>query len=119
MKIAYRFGLSLILVYGLTLLPACGSEEQGSMAILRWDPVADPRVVSYTVHYGRQSSGESGSCNYENSVDVSVPRALVAGLASNTVYYFAVSVTVDNGLRSTCSNEVSKVTEGIPIPGEP
>jgi hypothetical protein len=79
------------------------------MTILSWDPVADPRVLSYTVHYGSESAGESGSCNYENSFDASGPFALVAGLASNTVYYFAVSVTIDDGDRSACSNEVRKV----------
>ena len=108
MSVVYRSAFSLILVYLFALLPACGSEESGAMTILTWDPVADPRVLSYTVHYGGQSAGESGSCNYENSVDVSAPIALFAGLESNTVYYFAVSVTID-GDRSTCSDEVSKV----------
>jgi hypothetical protein len=78
------------------------------MAKLSWEPVNDPSVVSYMVHYGKQSSGTSGSCNYENSVEVAEASATIGGLEFNTLYYFAVSAY--NGLQSACSEEVSKMT---------
>lgn len=78
-------------------------------AFLKWKPVKHHRSVTYTVHFGKQSSGQAGSCNYERSGDVSKPHATVTGLDSNTLYFFAVS-TYDGYLRSQCSNEVSKLT---------
>jgi hypothetical protein len=46
--------------------------------------------------------------DYEHSVDVSEPFAMISGLEYSTHYYFAVSAY--NGERSRCSNEVSKLT---------
>ena len=67
--------------------------------------------VTYTVHYGKDSSGEFGSCNYEHAVDVTDPAITIAGLDISTQYYFAVSAYDNNsGLRSMCSEEVSKLT---------
>ena len=81
----------------------------GPKASLTWNPVKHDRPVIYTVYFGIRSSGQAGSCNYENSVDVSVPHAMITGLESNTLYFFAVSAS-DGYLRSQCSNEVSKKT---------
>lgn len=78
-------------------------------AFLTWDPVKHHRPVTYTVHFGKQSSGQAGSCNYERSGNVSKPQATVTDLDSNTLYFFAVS-TYDGDLRSQCSDEVSKLT---------
>lgn len=80
----------------------------GTTATLSWDPVVDESMVTYTVHYGKESSGFPGSCNYEHAVDVAEPYVMIAGLEPNTHYYFAVSAS--NGQRSLCSNEVSKLT---------
>ena len=80
----------------------------GSTASLAWNPVQDPSVSGYFVHYGRQSPGQQGSCTYESSVNVASPSATVTNLDPNTVYYFTVSAY--NGLESLCSNEVSTVT---------
>lgn len=80
----------------------------GATASLAWDPVQDPSVYAYQVHFGRQSSGQAGSCNYEDSVSVSSPAATITGLEPNTRYFFSVSSF--NGLNSACSNEVSTVT---------
>jgi hypothetical protein len=74
---------------------------------LSWDPIVDSSIT-YTVHYGKDSSGIPGSCNYEHAVDVSEPGVTVSGLEFETTYYFAVSAF--NGERSQCSNEVSKLT---------
>lgn len=94
------------------LLLGCGGGEDGfagTSATLSWDPVAYAGQVSYSVHYGKNSSGGSGSCSYEHTVDVAEPYAFIAGLEPNTQYYFAVTVVVD-GQRSLCSDEVSKMT---------
>ncbi|MEC4889326.1 MAG: fibronectin type III domain-containing protein [Nitrospira sp.] len=84
------------------------SSVAGATATLAWDPVADPTVSGYYVHYGTQSPGQSGSCSYQYSQFVSSPTATVANLSRNTTYYFAVSAY--NGLESACSTEVATTT---------
>jgi Fibronectin type III domain len=120
------------IVTGLLLLimpffTGCGSGESGNQsavtggpgsnasatASLSWDPVTDPSVSTYFVHYGRQSPGHMGSCIYENSISVDSSSATVTNLDLNTLYYFSVSAY--NGLESACSNEVSIVTSPAPI----
>lgn len=80
----------------------------GATASLAWNPVQDPSVSAYFVHYGRQSPGQPGSCTYENSISVDSPSATVTNLVPDTRYYFTVSAY--NGMESACSNEVSTVT---------
>jgi hypothetical protein len=80
----------------------------GVTASLEWNPVQDPSVSTYFVHYGRQSPGQRGSCAYESSMPVDSPSATITNLDPNTLYYFTVSAY--NGLESPCSNEVSTVT---------
>ncbi|MCP9446447.1 MAG: fibronectin type III domain-containing protein [Nitrospira sp.] len=80
----------------------------GAAVTLAWDPVADPTVVGYYIHYGKQSPNQAGSCTYEESLFVSSPQGTVTDLDSNSTYYFAVSAY--NGLHSTCSNEVQTTT---------
>jgi Fibronectin type III domain len=82
--------------------------QTGAIATLAWDPVQDPSITGYYVHYGRNSSGEPGSCSYEEAQFVSSPSIAIANLDNDTRYYFAVSAY--NGLESSCSNEVSTVT---------
>jgi len=82
----------------------------GVSASLSWNPVQDANLIGYFVHYGRYSSGSSGSCSYEASTFTSTPSATVSGLAPNTTYFFSVSAY--NGLESACSSEVSTVTSG-------
>ena len=99
-----------VLALGIALLAGCGGGDEGAAgatASLSWDPIADSSIT-YTVHYGKDSSGIPGSCNYEHAVDVSEPGVIVSGLEFQTTYYFAVSAF--NGERSLCSNEVSKQT---------
>lgn len=84
------------------------SGSTSATATLSWDPVQDPSVLGYYVHYGRTSSGQSGACSYEDSRFVSSPTATITNLDHNTRYYFAVSAY--NGMESGCSNEVSTVT---------
>jgi Fibronectin type III domain len=86
-----------------------GGGSAGTLsASLAWDPVPDPSVIGYFVHYGKQSSHSPGSCAYQQSTYSTSPAAKVTGLAPNTTYYFAVSAY--NGLESACSAEVSTVT---------
>jgi len=102
------------------LLTGCGGGGGGSAApvgataSLAWDPVPDPSVSAYFVHYGRQSPGQPGNCSYESSMSVAGPSsATVTNLDPNTLYYFTVSAY--NGLESACSNEVSTVTPPAPV----
>ena len=117
MILMYRFVCSFALGLYVVLLTGCGGGEDGALsanAALSWEPVSHPTQVFYTVHYGKESSGGRGSCNYENSVDVSEPAVMIAGLEFNTTYYFAVSASNEHGHRSRCSNEVSKLTPDVP-----
>jgi Fibronectin type III domain len=91
---------------GITVTP--GSGGVGATASLAWDPVSDPSVTAYFVHYGQQSPNQYGSCAYESSISVDSPSATITNLDPNTLYYFTVSAY--NGIESACSNEVSTVT---------
>jgi len=102
----------------IPLLAGCGGGDgdptlaaSGASVSLAWHPVPDPSVSAYLVYYGRQSSGQSGSCEYEHSISVDSPSATVTNLDPDTLYYFAVSAY--NGLESACSNEVSTVTPSV------
>jgi hypothetical protein len=114
MSTRYRSACSFLLAVVFAGMISCGeSDNTGAIATLSWDPAPDESNVSYTVHYGKQSSVGAGSCNYENQVDVSEPSARITGLEFNTRYYFAVSAY--NGQRSSCSGEVSKLTDRLSI----
>jgi hypothetical protein len=107
-------GLLLIMMPFLT---GCGGDgetpaDTGITASLAWNPVQDPSVHSYIVHYGRQSPGQSGSCEYESSIRINSPSATITNLEPNTLYYFTVSA--DNDLESACSSEVSIITDPPP-----
>jgi len=109
-----------LLLMVMPFLTGCGGGGGGSAApvgataSLAWDPVPDPSVSAYFVHYGRQSPGQPGNCSYESSVSVAGPSsATVTNLDPNTLYYFTVSAY--NGLESACSNEVSTVTPPAPV----
>lgn len=119
-KITHSISLILLGLI-LTSLTGCGSgggegtpaistsgTPAGVTASLAWNPVQDSTVYAYYVHYGKQSSGQPGSCIYSDSMYVSSPSATIIGLDPNTKYYFAVSAY--NGLSGPCSNEVSAVT---------
>ena len=112
--------ISGLLLSIMSLLTGCGGAgEPGSNGVvptppiaatasLAWDPVTDPSVSAYFVHYGQQSPSQAGSCTYEHSMIVDSSAATVTDLDPNTLYYFAVSAY--NGLESACSNEVSLLT---------
>ena len=114
MTITGHLKFSVVLVLLIASLSGCGGEEDGgAAATLTWNPVISSSPVSYTVHYGRQSNGQPGACDYENAIDVSEPSTTITGLEFDTQYYFAVSAF--NGQRSSCSVEVSKRTSLLAI----
>jgi hypothetical protein len=108
-----------LLCTAMSFLTGCGGGEQtvsepsavpvGATASRTWDPVQDPSVSGYFVHYGRQSTGHPGSCAYESIMYVASPSATISTLDPNTRYYFTVNTY--NGRESACSNEGSIVTK--------
>jgi hypothetical protein len=77
-------------------------------ARLTWAVNPDPTVTGYRVYYGKESSGEPGSCSYETSQSVEAPPAIITGLEPNTPYFFAISAFggEEGEAESHCSNEV-------------
>jgi len=112
-----------LLLSMMSLLTGCGGGGESSSepsaapvgitASLAWNPVQDPSIDGYFVYYGRQSPGRPGSCTYERSTFVTSPSVTVTNLEPDTRYYFTVSAY--NGLESACSNEVSTVTDPLPV----
>jgi len=84
----------------------------GVTARLSWDASTDPNVAGYHVYYGKESSGEPGSCSYEGSQGVTAPPATISGLEPNTPYFFSISAYSGEAgdLESPCSSEVLVVT---------
>lgn len=82
--------------------------ETGVTALLTWDPSSDTDTTGYYIYYGKQPSGELGSCSYEQSQAIEAPPATITGLEPNTPYYFAISAF--NEAESPCSIEVMMVT---------
>ena len=99
-----------LLLLVMPLLTGCGggggegapsitttSTPAGVTATLSWNPVNDPTITEYRLHYGNQSQ------NYPQFASSDSPTVTVANL-DNTRYYFAV--TAFNGAESGFSNEV-------------
>ena len=108
-----------LLINGLLVisLTGCSGGEDGSQvtgesaSLTYWEPVNHQTAVTYTVHFGEQSSGEAGSCNYENSLDdVTETFATITGLKPNTLYHFAVSASGGNGYRSLFQRGLASLT---------
>lgn len=90
-------------------LAGCGADDEqttpaGTTVNLVWDPVNDPNLIGYSIHYGKQSPNQPGSCAYDYLTSTSSPQGTVTGLDPGSTYYFAVSAY--NGAVSVCSNEV-------------
>jgi len=84
------------------------STPTGATARVTWDALPDPTVSNYYVYYGKQSSGEPGSCSYEASQSVEASPATISGLEPNTLYFFAISAFGES--ESPCSSEALVVT---------
>ena len=102
-----------------TSTPTTPAAPSTASVFLAWNPVQDPSVTGYYVHFGLQSPNSGGSCTYTQSTFYSLaslankssPLVTMSGLATNRTYFFAVSAY--NGRESTCSNEVSTFTQAI------
>lgn len=69
---------------------------------LQWDPITDPAVTGYRIHYG------STPGNYQTSINVGNQTSYtITGLAAGT-FYFAATAYNSSGLQSTFSNVVTK-----------
>lgn len=111
-----------IYIVCLASIPRTGGQRPTSTVAvsLAWDPVQDPSVTGYYVHFGMQSPRLAGSCTYAQSAFCNLaslsnklsPTVIVSGLASNTTYFFAVGAYND-GLESSYSAEVSTVTKSV------
>lgn len=73
----------------------------GATASATWDPVQDPSVSDYFVHYGRKSPGHPGSCSYAGSIQGASPPSTVTTRDPNTLCYSMVGAY--NGRESACS----------------
>jgi hypothetical protein len=88
------------------------STSTEATARLTWAVNPDPTVTGYRVYYGKESSGEPGSCSYETSQSIEAPPAIIAGLEPNTPYFFAISAFggEEGEVESPCSNEVLMIS---------
>lgn len=99
-------------------LTACGGDggegapsviaSPGASATLAWDPVQDPTVTAYYVHFGTRSRNQTGGV-YDEKISATSTTATVTNLEPGTTYFFAV--TSYNGLESPYSQEVSAVIQ--------
>jgi hypothetical protein len=82
--------------------------ETGVAVQVNWNPSPGTNTTGYYIYYGKQPSGELGSCSYGESQAVEAPPATIAGLEPNTPYYFAISAF--NEAESPCSIEFMLIT---------
>jgi hypothetical protein len=96
----------------LTFAGECSSAE----VQLGWDPVDDPRVSRYQVHFGQASR------TYTEWVDTTQSSVVIGGYAVGQAHYFAVRACTQDGLScSTFSDEVIAYieTDGSVVPVQP
>src|SRR6478735_3310764 len=102
--VLYRVGLKArwgVLVGWLAVFARISSFAAGNVT-LAWDASTDASVTGYRVYYG------VGSANYTNSAAVgNVTSAVLANLADDATYYFAVTAYDAEGFESPFSNETS------------
>jgi fibronectin type 3 domain-containing protein len=89
---------SLVVSSGITSPPSTTGRIN-----LAWDPVTDPRLVRYFLHYG------SSSGKYTNllSIDSTATTVAVNNLTLGTTYYFVTTSVDEAGIESAYSNEAS------------
>jgi hypothetical protein len=111
--------LFLMALWVVSCAPGSETPETVSVAAspdgmvgLAWMPGSDdPSVIAYFVHYGTESPGVQGSCDYAQSQYVEAPQTetIITGLTPGTQYFFTVAAY--NGLESLCSEEVSHIDQ--------
>lgn len=88
----------------------------GADVRITWNPVDDPRVSRYQVHFGQASRA------YVGSVDTTQTTAVISGLTPGQLHYLAVRACTRDGLVcSAFSNEViaAIAPDGDVLPVEP
>ncbi|MBP1689088.1 MAG: depolymerase family esterase, partial [Deltaproteobacteria bacterium] len=95
----------------IALLLLLGTQALAGSLALAWDPVNDPRVAGYKVHYGTSAG------NYTAQIDAgNVATSTVPNLADGATYYFAVTAYDGSLVQSGFSNEVvGTVSAGAPV----
>ena len=102
-------GLARHLLLFVLLMLAAMQATAGSLA-LAWDPVNDPRVAGYKVHYGTSSG------NYTAQMDAgNVTTSTVPNLVDGATYYFAVTAYDGSLVQSGFSNEVAGTVPAAPV----
>ena len=102
-------GLARHLFLFVLLMLAAMQAAAGSLA-LAWDPVNDPRVAGYKIHYGTASG------NYTAQMDTgNVTTSTVPNLVDGATYYFAVTAYDGSLVQSGFSNEVAGTVPAAPV----
>jgi hypothetical protein len=87
------------------LVFAGSTGARAAQATFAWDPVTDPQLAGYRIHYGTESQ------HYSQTADVGPEtHYTVAALQGSTTYYFAATAYNEQGVQSGYSNEVSLTT---------
>lgn len=102
-------GLARHLLLFVLLMLAAMQATAGSLA-LAWDPVNDPRVAGYKIHYGTSSGNYSAQMDAGNVTTSTVPN-----LADGATYYFAVTAYDGSLVQSGFSNEVVGTVAAAPV----
>jgi PKD repeat protein len=89
---------------GLTAF-AFGCEASANTVALAWDPVDDPRVSFYEIHWGTQSG------QYQASQTTTATGATIDQLAVGETYYFAAKACDETG--TNCSGFSEELTTTI------
>ena len=85
----------------VALLIAAQGFAAKSDVTLSWMPATDEVITNYTLSWGTNS----GVYNIEYAAGTQT-KVTVTGLADNTVYYFSVTATAQDGTQSADSNEI-------------
>ncbi len=99
------------LIIAALSLPAIVASAYAGSVTLSWDPVSDPVVTGYKIHYGTASKAYTVHVDAKN-----VTTYTVASLTTGQTYFFAATAYAANGVESAYSNEVS-YTVPVPAPG--
>jgi len=98
----------------LALVLAAQAFAAKSDITLAWDPVPGSTVTNYALYWGTASGVYTFKANAGTQTSLQV-----TGLATNTVYYFVVAASTQDGTESPDSNEVIYTNAPIILPPDP
>ncbi len=99
------------LLFAVLFVGLFASAALAGSVTLAWDPVNDPAVTGYKIHYGTASKAYTVHVDAKN-----VTTYTIASLTTGQTYFFAATAYAANGIESAYSNEVS-YTVPVPAPG--